>query len=109
MPVAAAKESRCASAQSGWRTIKCPSDSKVCFQFRRGVPWRKSFSSTTQGPASRSLVRAGGAAADLAEDRLALGGEEPLHMGEAVGHPQGGEHLAAQLDADGETSRSVRT
>jgi len=41
MPVAAAKESRCASAHSGWRTITWPSESNVCFQFRRGVPSRK--------------------------------------------------------------------
>ena len=53
-PVAAAKESRYASAQSGWRTITCPSESSVCFQLRRGVPGRSSFSSTAHWPASRS-------------------------------------------------------
>jgi type I restriction enzyme R subunit len=44
-------------------------------------------------------VGAARAAADLAEDGLALGGEEPLHVGEAAAHVEGLQHIAAQLDA----------
>src|SRR5207248_2222819 len=54
MPVAAAKLKRYASFQSGCRTITCPSDSNVFFQFRRGVPGRNNLSSTNHGPASFS-------------------------------------------------------
>ena len=50
IPVAARKDSRYASSQSGWRTIRWPSDSRVCFQFLRGVPGRSSCSSTDPRP-----------------------------------------------------------
>jgi hypothetical protein len=44
-------------------------------------------------------VRAAGAAADLAEDHLAVGLEVPLHVGEARAHVQRLEHAHAQLNA----------
>jgi len=150
MPVAAAKESRCASAHSGEQRLlpvppRCALAQELLLH-RPGTglaqPFAEPVDARDAAPAGCALeddadvvlprgrrlellpgrharpfakevdvagvihlidqVRAAGAATDLAEDGLAPGSEEPLHVREAVAHPQGGENLAAELDARGE-------